>query len=238
MARSFKEILENMNEHIKRNQEEFNALPEEEKQRILTEQRREEEQENRSKQILIYEDMGITPKFYDEYWNTWNADTEEKIKAFNTVKNMAWRTNLFLCGKSGTGKTHLAMCLTKDGATYQRLPDIFREVRMNFSTEQNVINRYGTVKFLIIDEIGRQKFTPFEKDLFFEIIDKRWNYERPTTLITNQDEKEFYNEYGKAIVDRLRPIIVHFNWESHRERLDLPEETIEEPVQKEENIDF
>jgi len=222
------DIMTRFEQTMKEQQEAFDALPEEEKKRILDEEYRKEEQEKREKLITLYDEIGITPKFYDEYWDTWVADTPEKKKAFKTVKEQAWNTNLFLCGKSGTGKTHLAMCLTKDGATYQRLPDIFREVRMNFSTEQKVINNYGTVKYLIIDEIGRQKFTPFEKDLFFEIIDKRWNYQRPTTLITNQDEKEFTEEYGKAIVDRLRPIIVRFPWESKREKLNLKSTPIED----------
>jgi len=222
------DIMTRLEQSMQDRQAAFEALPEEEKNRIKDEERRKEEQDERERLISHYEDIGITPKFYDEYWDTWVADTPEKQKAFKTVKEQAWNTNLFLCGKPGTGKTHLAMCLTKDGAVYQRLPDIFREVRMNFSTEQKVINYYGTVKFLIIDEIGRQKFTNFEKDLFFEIIDKRWNYQRPTTLITNQDEKEFIDEYGKAIVDRIRPIILRFNWESKREKLNLNKTSIED----------
>jgi DNA replication protein DnaC len=228
MSGKLGDIMARLEETMKQQQQEYESLPKEEKLRLIAEERRKEEQEKRERQYAIYKDIGITPKFYDEYWDTWVADTPEKKKAFTTVKEQAWNTNLFLCGKSGTGKTHLAMCLTKDGATYQRLPDIFREVRMNFSTEQSVINNYGTVKFLIIDEIGRQKFTPFEKDLFFEIIDKRWNYQRPTTLITNQDEKEFLEEYGKAIVDRLRPIIIEFNWESRREELNLNKTSVED----------
>jgi DNA replication protein DnaC len=108
------------------------------------------------------------------------------------------------------------MCLVKDGATYRRLPDIFREVRTDFNSEQKIIDDYGAVKLLIIDEAGRQKFSDFEKNLFFEIIDKRWNNMLPTTLITNLNEKEFFNEYGTAVLDRLRPAIVRFDWKSYR----------------------
>jgi DNA replication protein DnaC len=220
-----------LEESMKKRQEEFDSLPEEEKKRLHEEERTKQKIQEREDLLAIYRSKGITPIFYDEYWNTWKTDNnEEKIKALSTVKKMAWRTNLFLCGKSGTGKTHLAMCLTKDGAHYRRLPDIFREVRMNFSTEQSVIDSFGTVKYLIIDEVGRQKFTPFEKDLFFEIIDKRWNYELPTTLITNQKEKEFIAEYGTAILDRLRPLTIEFNWESHRESLNLVEPETEEDI--------
>jgi len=221
MSGKISDVMARLEETMKEKQAEYDALPEEEKKRLLDEQREKEEAQKRADLISHYKSIGITPKFYDEYWDTWEADTDLKKKAFNNVRNMAWKTNLFLCGKSGTGKTHLAMCLAKDGATYQRLPDIFREVRMNFSTEQSVIDHYGTVKFLIIDEVGRQKFSPFETNLFFEIIDKRWNYELPTTLITNLTEKEFITEYGKGVLDRLRPLTIEFSWESRRESLNL-----------------
>jgi DNA replication protein DnaC len=85
---------------------------------------------------------------------------------------------------------------------------------------------------LIIDEVGRQGFTLFEKTLFWDIIDTRWNNLLPTTLLTNLDRKEFTAEYGTAIVDRLRPTIVRFNWESRRESLNTPS------PQNDDDIDF
>jgi DNA replication protein DnaC len=222
--KSLQKFLASIEEQRCRAEEEWEAKPEEEKARILEEQRRKEDAEKQEALIRSYQNKGIPPRFYDVTWENWIQDTEEKQKAFTAVKQ-AWKTNLFLCGKSGTGKTHLAMCLAKDGAIYRRLPDIFREVRSSFDnlvTEQEFLNHYGSVKLLVIDEIGRQKYSPFEQNLFFEIIDKRWNNILPTTLITNLNEKEFSQEYGTAIVDRLRPIIVRFNWESRRESLNLP----------------
>jgi hypothetical protein len=39
----------------------------------------------------------------------------------------------------------------------------------------------------------------------------------PMTQITNLTENEFAEEYGFAIMDRLRPILVKFNWKSRRQ---------------------
>jgi DNA replication protein DnaC len=232
--RSLQELLASIEEQHRRAEEEWEAKPEDAKALILAEQRRKEDEEKREALIRLYQNKGIPPRFYDVTWENWIQDTEEKQKAFTAVKQ-AWKTNLFICGKSGTGKTHLAMCLAKDEAIYRRLSDIFREIRLNFDDEQEIINKYGSVKLLVIDEIGRQKYSPFEMNLFFEIIDKRWNNILPTTLVTNLTEKEFSQEYGTAIVDRLRPTIVRFNWESRREKLNIPP-----PPEKEtqDDIDF
>jgi DNA replication protein DnaC len=230
---SLQELLASLEEKRRMSEEEWAAKPEEEKARILEERRLQEEMVKREALIRSYEKKGIPPRFYDVTWENWIQDTDEKRKVFTTVKK-AWETNLFLCGKSGTGKTHLAMCLAKDGAVYRRLPDIFREVRLAFNnlmTEQELLNYYGSVRLLIIDEIGRQKYSPFEMNLFFEIIDKRWNNILPTSLVTNLNEKEFSQEYGTAIVDRLRPTIIRFNWESRRESLNITEK-------QEDDIDF
>lgn len=221
--RSLDDMMSSIKKRMEEDQAKWDAMSEEEKQRILDDQCRKEEAEKRDQLLASYRGMGIPPRFFDVAWENWISDSEDKAKAFHDVKDGAWKTNLFLCGKSGTGKTHLAMCLTKDGATYRRLPDIFREVRTDFNSEQDVIDHYGNVKLLIIDEVGRQKFSDFEKNLFFEIIDKRWNNVLPTTLITNLNKKEFFSEYGTAILDRLRPVIVEFTWESRRESLNILE---------------
>jgi DNA replication protein DnaC len=223
MGKSLGDIASDFRELFTRQREEWEAMPDEEKQRVLDGERRREEAEKRAALIASCKRKGIPPLFYDVSWESWVSDTDDKRKALDTVKNKAWKTNLFLYGKSGTGKTRLAMCLAKDGAVYKKLVQIFREVKADFSAEQSVVDFYGSAKLLVLDEVGRQGFTPFEKTLFWDIIDTRWNNLLPTTLITNLDRKEFASEYGTAIVDRLRPVSVWFNWESRRESLNLPE---------------
>jgi DNA replication protein DnaC len=237
------EFIERLkNEQIEREAKEkaeWDALSETEKQNILAERERqqrelevEELKRQREEQIKKWKRQGVTKRYFDSEWDNWIADTPEKEIALKTAKT-AWETNLFFTGSNGTGKTHLAMCLAKDGATYRRLSDIFREVRDGYNkgflhipsanyarteieSESEILDYYGERKLLIIDEIGRQKFSDFELNLFFEIIDRRWNNVLPTTIITNLTADEFSDLYSMAILDRLRPIKVSFNWESAR----------------------
>jgi len=171
---------------------------------------------------------GIQPIHYGSTWDNWIADTPAKEEVLRTVRERAWRTNLFLTGKNGTGKTHLAVCLTKEGATYRTLRDIGLEVKADHNLRGGVVRRYGTCKLLILEEICmRDGATDFERELFFEIADMRWGHEKPTVLITNQSPQNFASEYGVGVMDRLRPLPVVFGWESYRKRPDLRRSTEE-----------
>jgi DNA replication protein DnaC len=232
MMKNTGEVISNLFEQLKKQREERDAqeksLSETERQavienqeRLVKEQEAREQAEQRERQFEKWKRRGITKRYFGAEWDNWIADTPEKETAIKMAKT-AWETNLFFTGNNGTGKTHLAMCLAKDGATYRRLPDIFREVRSSYGerssgdTESEVLEYYGDCKLLVIDEIGRQKFSNFELNLFFEIIDRRWNNMLPTTIITNLAPQEFAELYSLAILDRLRPVEVCFNWESMR----------------------
>jgi DNA replication protein DnaC len=198
-----------------REKSEWDALPEDKKNRIIALREQEKQKAEKEEMIRKWRNRGIMPRFYGATWENWKADTPEQKKVLEKVKQ-AWKKNLFIVGGNGTGKTHLAMCLVKDGATYCLIPELFRTVRENMNTEQETIDEYGTCKLLILDEVGRQKGTEFERNLLFEIIDKRWGNILPTTIIGNINKKEFADLYGLAIVDRLRPETVEFTWGSRR----------------------
>jgi DNA replication protein DnaC len=218
----FSERLKQLAEREAEEKAQWDALPEAEKQRIIAQREQARIQEEREKQISVWENNGIPKRYIYASWENWIADTPGKRNAIDKAKR-AWKENLFLAGKNGTGKTYLAMCLTKEGATYRNAEDMFQELRSDFDSEKETLYFYGSRKLLIIDEVGRQnkkELSDFEKNKFFEIINRRWNNCLPTTLIANMDIEEAVDLLGTAILDRLRPIFVPFNWESMRGQQD------------------
>jgi len=72
-------------EKIAREKAEWDALPEEEKQRILAQREQERKKElaakERKEHIEECKRKGIPPRFYDAIWDNWTADTPEKMLA-------------------------------------------------------------------------------------------------------------------------------------------------------------
>jgi DNA replication protein DnaC len=215
MNKDLDEFLESLDKKIQERVKDWEAMPEEEKARIMAGPYTPAPVQEEDEKIAWYKKRGIPERYYNSTWDNWIADTPSKQKALSMAKK-AWNKNLFFSGRNGTGKTHLGICLAKDGATYRRMSEIFREVREDFENERETIAYYGNVNLLIVDEIGRGNHSPFEKNMLFEIIDRRYNNMLPTTLISNMSTAELSTECGAAIMDRLRPIVVCFDWESHR----------------------
>jgi len=209
-------------EEAQRKKQEWEALPEAARLRILAGQAAEKTaleklrvEKERQAQEREWKNRGIPPRYFGATWENWIAKTPEEKNALEQIKQ-AWEKNLFVSGGNGTGKTHLAMCLVKDGATYCLIPDLFRSVRENQDMEHQTIEALGSCRLLILDEIGRQKGSNFEINLLFEIINKRWNNMLPTIIIGNIGRKELKELCGAAIVDRLRPEIVELDGKSKR----------------------
>jgi len=142
---------------------------------------------------------------------------------------------LTLVGNPGTGKNHLAYAIGRAvlGADYGlevvTFLKVMRRIKTAWTTheerEQEIIDCYSRVPFLILEEIGVQYGSETEKIFLFEILDTRYKLCKPYVLTSNLDQGEFrkYLDFdGHArIWDRLYETgtILYFDWESYRGRV-------------------
>lgn len=206
----------------------------EEKQRIRLEKIREEEKRKaeiaQKVQLLKYElncpliSPFFADKTFDYYFNNpikpkWESEYEKNFRRCVDYAREFEKgaKGLFMIGDVGTGKTSLQACIIK--ALEQRgkfcllinfstLLDLFIE-SCSFESKQNSFQLFKTLAkfdYVVLDDIGREKYTDKRLEFAFRIIDTLMNNEVTLSVTTNPEcfKKLTKIEEYKAIIDRLR----------------------------------
>ncbi|MBC8951736.1 ATP-binding protein [Xenorhabdus sp. PB62.4] len=137
---------------------------------------------------------------------------------------------MILCGRQGTGKTHLAVSICREIATggdeavfITTASRIIRAFRRSWNSEGEM-SEFDTLKFyselnlLVIDEIGVQYGTESERNILFEVLNNRYEDLLPTVLISNLPVTELAQFLGDRTLDRVLQggTVLAFDWESYR----------------------
>lgn len=132
---------------------------------------------------------------------------------FDSVKKTG--RSFLMLGTVGTGKTHLsvgvALEIMKTGhsAIFTSASKIFRSIKDTYhkgshQKESEVMAIYTQCDLLIIDEVGVQRGSDFEKETFFDVINERYENMRPTIILSNLTIEEIKVFLGERVFDRLR----------------------------------
>ena len=194
---------------------------------------RQERQQAEREKLERYEKSGVPERYFTESLETYKITNEMQATAAKAATNFLHAAkcgefkSLVLIGSAGMGKTHLACAIIREaGGKYRTAPDIVEEMRRAKSftaaeTEAEIIDYYGRVKLLVIDEIGRGISATDEKYMLYQIINARYNTRKPTVLISNLGKSDFLQYIGVAAADRLveSAEICELKGESYRREL-------------------
>jgi DNA replication protein DnaC len=180
----------------------------------------------------------IPKRFKESRFDNYVVEHDGQQRALAICKNYAlsWNaikkigTGLIFSGKAGAGKTHLACSIAYEvieqgGAAYfATVAEVMRTIKSSFSkdaetTEQEQIDHFSNIELLILDEVGMDYGTDFNKALIFEILNNRYENMLPTLLLTNLDASALREYLGERLIDRMREgggKLIAFTWESHR----------------------
>ncbi len=130
-------------------------------------------------------------------------------------------------GGFGTGKTwrayEVAYALFKNlyVKDFKHTTEVgmMNEIKAGFTDNSfdKRMNEFKETGLLIVDEMGKNNDSDFNKAQVFEILNYRYDWEKKTILICNCEEKEeLYTILSPAILDRFRENIINFGGTSRR----------------------
>lgn len=124
-----------------------------------------------------------------------------------------WRA-LTLVGITGTGKTLLACELAQSlinnllmSVRYCTAMQMISEIQASYNddrkTEEGEVQRFSRYDLLILDEIDAIRSTENSNALLTEVINRRYNAQKPVVVITNQTIEKLAKFVGDRVYSRL-----------------------------------
>lgn len=152
---------------------------------------------------------------------------QRQIKTLAELDFIPRAENIVFIGPTGVGKTGLASAILlkalQNGYRGQfiRAQDLFDEMYASLAdrSSRKLLNRLAKLDLLLIDEMGYLNLRPEQTNIFFKLMEERYN-RRATLITTNLDYEEWHEFLGKrAMVEALLSRLRH---RCHTLRIDGP----------------
>jgi DNA replication protein DnaC len=129
--------------------------------------------------------------------------------------NLADGRGLWLMGDTGTGKTTLAMLVSKAALQDNRsvaiysLPKLLARIRRTYDSEPggdsylSFFERLTSVDLLHIDDLGAEKRSDWVLEQLYALVNERYEAQRSILVTTNLDQQQLEEQIGSRTVSRL-----------------------------------
>ena len=128
----------------------------------------------------------------------------------------------FITGSCGTGKTHIAVGSLKyfvqqlpcrhfqdlylTEAIFITVPELLMKIRSCFSLndcEETIVNKYSSIPFLVLDDLGVEKTSDWALQTLYIIINTRYSNCFQTVITSNFSVEEIAEKLGDRIASRI-----------------------------------
>ncbi|MBI5511425.1 MAG: ATP-binding protein [Deltaproteobacteria bacterium] len=140
----------------------------------------------------------------------------DSVKQLAELDFIAQHRNVVLIGPTGTGKTGIASSILlkalENGyrCLFVKAQDLFDELYTSMAdrSSRKLLDHLARLDVLLIDEMGYLNLRPEQTNLFFKLMEERYN-RHSTVITTNLEYDAWYDFLGRkemvgALLDRLR----------------------------------
>ena len=142
------------------------------------------------------------------------ADVVRQVQRFtrDIDKNLDDGRGVWFVGDVGTGKTTLAMLVSKAAlaagrsvAIYSlpRLLNLVREAMVSPEGKMDLLDRLSSVDLLHLDDVGAESTTEWVLEQLYSIVNTRYEEERSLVITTNLDPDQLSEQIGHRTVSRI-----------------------------------
>ena len=129
--------------------------------------------------------------------------------------NLSSGRGLWLMGSTGTGKTTLAMLVSKaaldagQSVAIYSLPKLLARIRKTYDSEKGedsylqFFERLISVDLLHIDDLGAEKRSDWVLEQLYALVNERYEAQKSIVVTTNLDQAELEEQIGPRTVSRL-----------------------------------
>lgn len=119
--------------------------------------------------------------------------------------------SLVLAGPTGVGKTAVACMVLRaaiEGDLRGRIQfvtfrSLLRRLRPGGDATSEVLEQLCEASLVCLDDVGAHKGSEWAEEQLLEIVDERYNWERPLVITVNIDPKDFSQYLGERVGSRL-----------------------------------
>ena len=162
--------------------------------------------------------------YSDEPWPSYGRSPLENMEVVREICGNYAHTfgprsgNMLFTGAPGLGKTFLSACIAREvsdngfSVVYDTAAHVFSQFESGRFRRENPfeddpdreINRYLNCDLLIMDDLGSEFTTSFERAAIYRIINGRLVGGKKTVLSTNLSMDELGKRYGEAVLSRIQ----------------------------------
>jgi DNA replication protein DnaC len=146
-----------------------------------------------------------------------NEIVVRRVRAFceEIDDNLERGRGLWFVGGAGTGKTTLAMLVSKTALEGGRsvaiysMPSLLARIRRTYDSEPGeqsyleLFSRLTSVDLLHLDDLGAENRTEWVLEQLYALVNERYETERSLVVTTNLGEADLERQIGARVVSRL-----------------------------------